>query len=280
MQSDQIFQLCQYIKERESIRIKKEAGEPFPWTDDPILQTYKFTNVHRSDDRTTKEFKVLYNANYSKLQNLYNASLYRYFGTPIFARTVGFQYEYSRVNIVNAAEKLQVEGVKIYTSAYVITNAGATGPKHEKIADFMEDWWRQRVEIEKCLVFNRTWESTLRRMQSVMGFGGTGFMAKEALLDFILVFPGYFHDEDTWSPVGPGARRGINRVYGEDLKTSHSEDNLLRMLKCIYNAVVTELPTLEVNLHDIQFVLCEYDKYQRAKLGEGRPKNKYHRRIA
>ena len=30
--------LLYWIKERESIRLKKEAGEPKPWTDDEILR--------------------------------------------------------------------------------------------------------------------------------------------------------------------------------------------------------------------------------------------------
>jgi hypothetical protein len=30
-----------------------------------------------------------------------------------------------------------------------------------------------------------------------------------------------------------------------------------------------------LNLHDIQFSLCEFDKYQRAALGEGQPKALY-----
>ena len=30
--------LWNYIEERERIRLRKEAGEPFPWTADPILR--------------------------------------------------------------------------------------------------------------------------------------------------------------------------------------------------------------------------------------------------
>jgi len=47
-------QFVWFIRERESIRKKKESGSPPPWTDDPFLQKYKFTNVWRQDDKTTK----------------------------------------------------------------------------------------------------------------------------------------------------------------------------------------------------------------------------------
>lgn len=43
-----------WIIEREKIRIKKETGEPFPWTEDPILKAYRFCNVRREDDTVTK----------------------------------------------------------------------------------------------------------------------------------------------------------------------------------------------------------------------------------
>jgi hypothetical protein len=43
-----------FIDERESIRKKKEAGQPWPWSSDEILNTYKFTNINRFDDRMTK----------------------------------------------------------------------------------------------------------------------------------------------------------------------------------------------------------------------------------
>jgi len=43
-----------FIKERESIRRKKEFGSSPPWTDDHILQRFKFCNIWRQDDKTTK----------------------------------------------------------------------------------------------------------------------------------------------------------------------------------------------------------------------------------
>ena len=52
-----------YINERHAIYLKRFIGEPFPWTDDEILQTYSFCNVYRELDKvmvwivTGKRFK-------------------------------------------------------------------------------------------------------------------------------------------------------------------------------------------------------------------------------
>jgi hypothetical protein len=42
-----------FCQERYNIFLKKEAGEVRPWTTDPILHNYRFTNLFRSDDATT-----------------------------------------------------------------------------------------------------------------------------------------------------------------------------------------------------------------------------------
>lgn len=46
--------LLYFIAEREAIRRRRVAGEPQPFTDDPILREWSFTNVRREDDRVTK----------------------------------------------------------------------------------------------------------------------------------------------------------------------------------------------------------------------------------
>ena len=43
-----------YARERYRIRLKRNAGESKPWTDDPILAQYSFTEVFREDDKTTR----------------------------------------------------------------------------------------------------------------------------------------------------------------------------------------------------------------------------------
>jgi len=45
--------LVAWISEREAIRVRREAGQPKPWTDDPILQEGRFCNIRRENDRVT-----------------------------------------------------------------------------------------------------------------------------------------------------------------------------------------------------------------------------------
>ena len=43
-----------YSIKREKIRIKRESGEAFPWSEDKIFQKGRFLNVFREDDRVSK----------------------------------------------------------------------------------------------------------------------------------------------------------------------------------------------------------------------------------
>jgi mannose-1-phosphate guanylyltransferase len=50
-----IYDLYWYFaSERQHMFEKRSAGLPAPWTDDPILQTYKFCNVFRAADRVSQ----------------------------------------------------------------------------------------------------------------------------------------------------------------------------------------------------------------------------------
>ena len=51
---DPVSSFFDFCREREKIRIARENGDPFPWTDDPIFQKARFLNVFREDDRGSK----------------------------------------------------------------------------------------------------------------------------------------------------------------------------------------------------------------------------------
>ena len=48
---DPVQSFFDYCKKREAVRVKREGGEEYPWSDDPILQKGRFLNVFREDDK-------------------------------------------------------------------------------------------------------------------------------------------------------------------------------------------------------------------------------------
>ena len=51
---DPVQSFFDYCKKREAVRLKRESGEAYPWTVDPILQKGRFLNVFREDDKVSK----------------------------------------------------------------------------------------------------------------------------------------------------------------------------------------------------------------------------------
>jgi hypothetical protein len=277
----------EFMIKRENLRLKKEAGEPWPWTDDKILQTYKFTNVKRAHDRTTKWFwDVLdQHRDHPPDEQLFNCALFRYFGTIEFYDCIGWQSNWTKHEqkfVKFQAEDRLKRKQRVFTGAYVITNQGISAPKQEVVVDyFLTPFWEAAPKLTRLAQSTGSWEAVAKEMMKLQGFGGSGFMTKEILQDALhtSVFPNCT-DRNTYCPIGPGAKRGLNRVYSLPIKEKRSDKQMLKELVALFGHRSHYWPDnyVELELHDIQFQLCEFDKYERVKLGEGRPRSKYRRR--
>lgn len=284
-----------YLTERENVRLRKEAGDFFPWTEDTILQTYKFTNVRRHHDRTSNELREMFykkHFNDDRRSILMNCATYRYFGTYEFAKEIGWQdYDSFDFDFIEdtAADRL-ANRERVFTGAYVITNQGISAPKQEVVVRyFLKALWEATPEIVKLAQISQSWEQVARRMMKLNGFGGTGFMTKEVLLDTTYTgFWEHYHEDPNelgftfpadwgqWTPIGPGALRGAARVLGDESAKSLKQEqafqcimNLVNLQDLYFGHEFTLSPT------DIQFGLCEFDKYERVRLGQGKPRSKY-----
>lgn len=271
-----------FLGAREGLRLAKERGAPWPWTADPILNTYKFTNVKREHDRTTRWMREHWtrpNEDRPGGEIIFNCALFRYFGTAEFAGALGWQRLWKPEQVaVLAAERMR-RGERVFTGAYIVPTLGHRGAKAEVVAHgVLTPLWEARDHLASVAAATVSWQSVAIELRKLPGFGGTGFMAKEVLQDAIHtpVLSGAT-DRNTWCPAGPGARRGLNRVYGRRLNEQRPETAMLNemidLLALSRTHSFPNVPPLE--LHDIQFQLCEFDKYERVRLGEGRPRSKY-----
>ena len=78
-----VYDLYWYFAcERQNIFWKKLNNEPAPWTNDPILQTYKFCNSYRVNDRVSQYLlkNVIYTVNkYSAEDMLFRILIFKLF---------------------------------------------------------------------------------------------------------------------------------------------------------------------------------------------------------
>ena len=284
-----------WINERHAIYQRRNMGLPrSEWTDDPILQKYKFTNPFRENDRVTvwmRENWTKPNDNKRSAEIIFNCCLFRMVGTSEFAEehgwvdfSINWDSEYTKSLIKNRI----AEGKRTFTGAYIITNQGLKLPKAEVVVDhFLKPIYDASEHIAVSAGFSQSLQKTHKKLAEYRGWGGGGFMAYEVVTDlnYTPVLKNAT-DRFTWANAGPGAKRGLNRILGNPLKKSMTQkvanegmQDLLQMTKEVYpfNGYLLgeHIPTDQVDMRTIEHSLCEWDKYERVLHGQGRPRSTF-----
>ena len=271
-----------WIKERESIRRKKEAGLPKPWTTDPIFQKYKFTNVRREDDKVTVWIKNNWRDPCRGHQNMWFAMIVaRLFNWPPTLDLIGFPL--SDFDILKPIWRMQLKVArdelkqKIFTGAYLVSTNGVSMDKVDYILDrVLTPIWERGLapssagEYSDSVTLESYWHFLLQ-------FDGLGsFMAGQVIADLKYVDPVLEKASDWWSwaPLGPGSIRGLNRFAGRDYRKSLKQEKGLQELLQLQQQIEERLG-IKLPVHDVQNCCCEYDKMLRLKKGEGSVRSGY-----
>lgn len=264
--------LLYWINERESIRRKKTLGLPAPWTDDEILQTYRFTCVRRMDDKVSDWLLRNWYRPYKDHENIVLAAvLARMLNNTESLTEIGFPKEWEPDSLVEKLNSRVVRGLKNFSGAYMITGT-LGGTKVEqviyKVADYM---YKNPLEID-----GKSMEEAVKSLIPYPGF--SSFMAGQVVADLRWAMSGAWADKRRWAPIGPGSKRGMNRLKERPTDALLSQGQFLGELLEMISWLESKLPkdlTKRLEAIDYQSCLCELDKYTRALLGEGRPKQLY-----
>lgn len=264
-----------FIQEREGVRLQKEAGDPKPWTTDEILQKYKFCNVCRKDDRVSRWLMENWYQPYGKHSNILTAiTLARQLNNTASLGAVGFPFKWEPKKVQTTLEKRVKEGLKNFSAAYMITGT-LGGTKIEQIVHkVVTPLHNNPPEI--------VWESMEETHRLLMPYAGfSTFIAGQVVADLRLAVPNNgknWKDRHTWAPLGPGSRRGMNRLLELDLKAPMNQKLFNIQFSNYIQELEDNLPEEIVSRMegiDMQSCLCEFDKYERTLWEGRRPKQRY-----
>ncbi len=276
-----------WVCERHNIYVRREQGKEWPWTKDKILQTYKFTNVYRELDAVSKVWWEQI-GKYRALKPwdiLWRTELFRLFNWPPtwdLLVSQGLDSKWNTRRAKTVLTHVKNKGHKVFTGAYMITNSGQTIPKIDYACQSAAVYWNNCGRMTKRLIETNTMQGAVEilREQPMLG----AFTAYEVACDLrwtkILENA---TDIQTWANPGPGARRGIHRIlFGQPKKPGGPVVDYQRemqdLLSCSqYNTKDMIQPLRRMEMRDIEHSLCEFDKWMRVRLDQGRPRSKYHR---
>ena len=272
LREDGIKRFFYYMNERHLMYLKRQNGDPYPWTDDKILTEYSFCNVYRELDRVTVWIRENWREPYATHSNLpFAMAVARQINWPDTLEEIGFPetWEPEKVKAIMQARKDR--GEKVYTGAYMLTGT-LGGTKIEQTVDKI----LTPLYNKKPSIMGYSLEETWKQYLGYAGF--SGFMAYEVVTDLRHTKHLYkAEDIMTWANPGPGAKRGLNRIHLRELEQTVTKQQLnFEMQQLLqYSPDYLEGHMQPLEMRDIEHCLCEFDKYERVRLGQGRPRAKY-----
>ncbi len=236
--------------ERHAIWQRRDNDEPSPWTDDPVFRDYKFCNVFRQLDRGTVVLRDMLLDSPDWLR-LWNVVWYRLFNWRENAKWFETPKDL-RVHITHR----WLDDETIFTSAHM-TLGRAGELKHESMLNTADDVFEVAPKLCRECVESQSMEQIFHYFKGFYAIGP--FVAYEIVCDLRFTLRQFMPtDTMTWANVGPGAKRGMQRL-GLD-PTLETMRELLKdapKLKC-------EWP---FELREIEHWLCEFDKFCRIDEG-------------
>lgn len=271
-----------YARLRYRIKWMREQGNLPPWTNDPVLSKYRFCNVFREDDKVTQWFRDNVREKYRDRGCVAAATvIFRWFNrieTGEVLRAHGLLTDWKPKIAKDVLKDLS----PLVTGAYMIKTP-ARMKKLEGLSWCIDNVWRERHELADDLARAESLEWAHSRLMQFPFLGP--FMAYEVVTD--LRHTALLEDAEdiySWASAGPGAARGLGRILTGDPKAfsytgrGHQEVMLKEMRSLLAESTnknhwPRNWPAWE--MREVEHTLCEFDKYERARLREGAPKQRY-----
>jgi hypothetical protein len=283
-----------FIYERQKVwHMRVVEGNSPPWTDDEILQKYRFTNVYRHlDPGTQYVIQNILEVDAPCEDKIFNVMLYRLIGRQETHEYLGFQtlVDFDSGNLEKELKHRRDEQDRpVFTGAYMVSGYNHMGSS-DKIENVIKIFGEvaENTNFYESLLTVDSMETAYDLIRSQQGFGN--FLSYQVLVD--LLYPvGYYdggsvlpYSPDDWSTPGPGAKKGLDAlVQSEDM----GELEVMRWLRVNqeeeFNRLGLDFPYLtteqggvmHLSLADIQNCLCEFYKYHKILHSNGRARRRF-----
>jgi len=267
-----------FAAERQRIFERRIAEQPGPWTEDPILARYRFTNAFRMSDRVTQFLigGVIYSYREMPADDLLvRIVLARLFSKPSTWRALEDRLGPVRRRTLSdprlpaVLEELQSAG-PIYTSAFILCATKAYGHDRKYLNHLALVRDMMGRQLPRAVASARRLKDVYDALVQFPLIGP--FMAYQLAIDINYSELVDF-SEDEFTVPGPGAERGIRKVFPSATR-EEMQAIIKRMVveqEAACAALGIEPPTLfghRLRAIDAQNLFCELDKYARVRFPE------------
>jgi len=263
-----------FAAERQNIYFQRVHHAPPPWTSDPILCKFKFTNAYRASDRVTQYLikNVIYDAKWQPKDLLFRILIFKTFNK--IDTWEALVTEFSEVNTktysFDAYDQLLTHlsdtGHSIYSGAYIMAsgrNAFGSPRKHRNHLKLVESIIADGLHEKIQMMTNMN--QLYNKLLSYPTIGS--FLAYQYAIDINYSELTSFSEMDFVVP-GPGAKDGIKKCFS-DLGEFTEEDVIMYVAErqeVEFERLGFKFKTLwgrPLQLIDCQNIFCEIGKYAR-----------------
>jgi hypothetical protein len=263
-----------FAAERQEIFFKRMHDQEPPWTSDPVLMKYKFTNAYRASDRVSQYLirRVIYDGDQSPEEVFFRTILFKIFNRietwqllmSNFGSVSYKEYSFKHYNAV--LTRSISRGSPIYSAAYIMSSGKDSfgyvrkHTNHLKVIEkMMQDDVPSRVSNARTMMDVFILLRSYPTMGDFLGYQFSTDINYSELTDF---------SEMEFVVPGPGALDGIRKCFRDcgglppvdivKLMADRQEFEFERL-----GLKFQSLWGRRLQLIDCQNLFCEVDKYSR-----------------
>lgn len=280
MQEEVVKQFFEFIYQRQLIWHKRFVfKQSYPWTEDVVLQKYKFCNVYRELDRCSQHLiNNIINKEMGDENKLLNIVAFRMFNCDGFFTKVINEPLVMPVDFKIIEDKMdkyiEKNGI-IFNTAYLVSQVYydknyRARDKHVQLFLSLRD--TDFFKICKNIMLAQSARKVWQELQGIRYVGK--FLAYQILIDLSYIQGFLKFSIEDFCDVGPGALPSLVKIYGD-------EGNEQAKCKELCNMQQKYLPkswddiyykdayfkNKYLSLNNIEHCLCEFRKYTNLKNG-------------
>lgn len=284
-----------FAAERQAVFFRRTRGDTRPWTENPVLAIYKFTNAYRASDRASQYLirQVIYRDDLprSPREVFFRILLFKLFNKietwELLERELGpivFE-DYCFAAYDTVLSRAMQAGQRIYSAAYIMppgSRSFGRSAKHQNHLLLLERMMADR--LAERLAQTPTMQEGFEKLRAYPTIGD--FLAYQFITDINYSELTDFSEMDFVVP-GPGARDGLRKCFIDP--GGLNEPELIRLMADLQEQEFERLGLnfqslwgRRLQLIDCQNLFCEVDKYARVahpmisgKTGRVRIKQKF-----
>jgi hypothetical protein len=196
-------------------------------------------------------------------------ALARFFNLPASLETIGFPDRWLPKIIKHKLRERRDNGNTVFNGAYMVRG----NDRIDKIECVIDCYVAPLRGVE---IDSNSFQNTQQIIATHYGFGS--FMAGQVAADLRWAVKGSWADAKFFAPMGPGSKRGMNRLeslpINHPIKPAHFSSRLLEVIRICRNQLPASI-TERLEAIDYQNCLCEFDKYERTLWDNRKPKQIY-----